>query len=451
MFSKTLKSTALVVALLAMLSVIFNSSAIYAQDSENYTCDGGENDIVLAIEAALDAGQLDTAEALIAEAQVLCGANVQAFQRVLALNNDLTQARRNQDENELIANADPGFVDLGEYSLFMDCQGEGEITLVMENGSEEDIDTWDDVMPGLTALTRVCRYNRLGMYRSDDVPGGETRTVYDQAQDLHDLLEAANIAPPYVLVGHSIAGYMLLAFPDLFPDDVAGLVFVDANHPEDQWERFSGYDGVYVASEDSLAGTDMMLMSASEAEIEARNAGDLGDLPIAVLAATRRFGGEVGEVWLELQQAHAARSTNSLYVEVISGHNIQNTRPEAVIEAVEWVLAEINESTATEPTLTQITPDDYVNRISSQPHQLIDVRTPEEFNSGYIEGASNIPLAQLPNRLDELDPAVPVVVYCRSGNRSATAAQILRDAGFSVIYDLGGTLQWTEAGYRLTQ
>ncbi len=80
-------------------------------------------------------------------------------------------------------------------------------------------------------------------------------------------------------------------------------------------------------------------------------------------------------------------------------------------------------------------------------HALIDVRTPEEFNSGHIPGAVNINVETLPARLDEVPEGIPIVVYCRTGNRSATAARILVDAGFSPVYDLGGIQDWVAAGY----
>lgn len=80
-------------------------------------------------------------------------------------------------------------------------------------------------------------------------------------------------------------------------------------------------------------------------------------------------------------------------------------------------------------------------------HLLIDVRTPEEFAGGHIEGALNIPVEALAGRLGEVPTGQPIVVYCRSGNRSATASQILADAGYSGIYDLGGLQSWISQGY----
>lgn len=80
-------------------------------------------------------------------------------------------------------------------------------------------------------------------------------------------------------------------------------------------------------------------------------------------------------------------------------------------------------------------------------HLLIDVRTPEEFASGHIEGAVNIPVEALASRLAEVPSGQPIVVYCRSGNRSATASQILANAGYSGIYDLGGLQGWISQGF----
>ena len=70
--------------------------------------------------------------------------------------------------------------------------------------------------------------------------------------------------------------------------------------------------------------------------------------------------------------------------------------------------------------------------------QFVDVRQPEEFASGTIDGARNIPLPELGDHLDELDPSRRVVLLCRSGNRSGQAAQLLTDAGFDDVVNLTG-------------
>ncbi len=77
-------------------------------------------------------------------------------------------------------------------------------------------------------------------------------------------------------------------------------------------------------------------------------------------------------------------------------------------------------------------------------HFLLDVRTPEEFAAGHIAGAVNIPLQVLDQYLSDIPTDQTVVLYCRSGNRSDQAMGILRDAGYSDLYDIdGGTIAWT--------
>ncbi len=96
-------------------------------------------------------------------------------------------------------------------------------------------------------------------------------------------------------------------------------------------------------------------------------------------------------------------------------------------------------------------PGEYVSNISPATHILIDVRTPAEFAGGHIAGAINIPVDDLAARLDSVPRDRPVVVYCRSGNRSATAARVLANAGFDPIYDMGGIIAWQAAGLPVTR
>ncbi len=70
--------------------------------------------------------------------------------------------------------------------------------------------------------------------------------------------------------------------------------------------------------------------------------------------------------------------------------------------------------------------------------QFIDVREPDEVASGSIDGAINIPLGDLPNRLNDLQATRDVVVLCRSGGRSAKAAELLWSAGFRDVINLEG-------------
>jgi rhodanese-related sulfurtransferase len=91
------------------------------------------------------------------------------------------------------------------------------------------------------------------------------------------------------------------------------------------------------------------------------------------------------------------------------------------------------------------------NETSTKAHEwvaqgalLLDVRTPAEFQQGHLDGARNIPVQELPQRVKELGaPSQKVVVYCAAGGRSATAADILRRAGFTECVNLGPMSAWS--------
>jgi len=80
--------------------------------------------------------------------------------------------------------------------------------------------------------------------------------------------------------------------------------------------------------------------------------------------------------------------------------------------------------------------------------QLIDVRNPAEYEAGALPGARNLPLAGLAHRIAELDPSRPVVLYCRSGNRSVIAAALLEARGFAEVCDVIGGYDAVGAGTR---
>src|SRR4051812_43338660 len=81
--------------------------------------------------------------------------------------------------------------------------------------------------------------------------------------------------------------------------------------------------------------------------------------------------------------------------------------------------------------------------------QLVDVRTDAEFDAGHIPGARHIPLADVQRESESLDRDKGVVLYCRSGNRSAPAADAFAASGWDAHSIEGGALAWSEAGLEL--
>ncbi len=95
--------------------------------------------------------------------------------------------------------------------------------------------------------------------------------------------------------------------------------------------------------------------------------------------------------------------------------------------------------------LEKITPEQAKEIIDNNNDIIIlDVRTEDEFNSGHIPGAVLIPDTEISDKAEELltDKVVTLLVYCRSGRRSASAAQTLKDLGYQRIYDFGGIIDW---------
>ena len=101
-----------------------------------------------------------------------------------------------------------------------------------------------------------------------------------------------------------------------------------------------------------------------------------------------------------------------------------------------------------------VPPAEFAQNIQSGKGQLIDVRTPKEYNSGYIKGAVNMHLydTDFEQRIDTLDKNKPVYVYCKVGGRSAEAVAIMKSKGFRHIVELdGGMDAWNEAKLPVTK
>src|SRR5829696_5271949 len=146
-----------------------------------------------------------------------------------------------------------GLVDIGGgRRMYLECRGAGSPTVILEAGYGNDADNWDTVglpagseqtavLPGVAAFTRVCAYDRPGTIldpehpsRSD--PVSMPRDAVAMVADLHALLSGAAIPGPYVLAGHSFGGLIIRLYAATYPDDVVGMVLIDAAH-EDYYDE----------------------------------------------------------------------------------------------------------------------------------------------------------------------------------------------------------------------
>jgi pimeloyl-ACP methyl ester carboxylesterase len=123
--------------------------------------------------------------------------------------------------------------------LNLNCTGTGTPVVVFESGLGDGRYSWGLVQPEISRHTRACSYDRAGLGFSD--PANRPGTSANAVADLAALLRSANIAPPYVLVGHSYGGMNAKLFATTYPSSVAGLVLVDPSH-EDQARGLFGLD-----------------------------------------------------------------------------------------------------------------------------------------------------------------------------------------------------------------
>ncbi len=142
----------------------------------------------------------------------------------------------------------PGkLVDIGGRRIQLDCRGTGSPTVIFESGLDMNGSlSWSEVHDEIAKTTRACAYSRAGLMWSD--PRDTPQSGKSIAEDLHATLSKAGEQGPFVLVGHSLGGPYIMIYTKYFGAEVAGLVFVDASHPE-QDQRF---DAVAKISESKL-------------------------------------------------------------------------------------------------------------------------------------------------------------------------------------------------------
>ena len=287
------------------------------------------------------------------------------------------------------------------HRLHIYCTGEGQPAVVLDAGLSCLSLDWSRVQPAVAQVTCVCAYDRAGYGWSD--PGSPPRTSQALVNELHTLLTRAGVAGPYVLVGHSFGGLNVRLYASTYPDEVVGMVLVDAAH-EDQrarmpprplttrlrhdaewqlyrlnplWARLGvlrlrnrpngpvdllppeiqpiataiglrprAYDWIYGES---------AVIATSERQI--RVAAPIRDIPLAVVSAHIRWApsgmsvGAMDQAWQELQGELAGLSPNSTHIIAEkSGHMIHLEAPELVINAILRVVEAVRaqEQTAVE-------------------------------------------------------------------------------------------------------
>ena len=120
------------------------------------------------------------------------------------------------------------------HRMHINCTGEGSPAVILEAGLDDFSIFWSHVQPDVAKMTRVCSYDRAGLGWSEAVLTPHTGGT--MVRELHSLLVNSNVEGPYIMVGHSFGGALVQLYAHLFPQDVAGVVLVDAA-PDDLFVR----------------------------------------------------------------------------------------------------------------------------------------------------------------------------------------------------------------------
>jgi pimeloyl-ACP methyl ester carboxylesterase len=271
-----------------------------------------------------------------------------------------------------------GLVDIGDgRKMYLECRGTGSPTVVLVAGLRGSAEDWNiaekpgpRVFPEIAKFTKVCAYDRPGTpvgeqpSRSDPVP--QPTTAENGVADLHALLSAAGEAGPYVLVAHSYGGLIGRLYASTYPDEVAGLLLVDAlseglqdAETPQQWaiqrKLIEGDVREGVSEYPALERIDV-----DNSFDQLRAAPPLRQLPLIVLSADRGWGPRVpamieagtlpadvprdfGYITDSAQKQAQARLVklvqNAKHVtDTDSGHEIHKEQPQLVIDAIRDVV-----------------------------------------------------------------------------------------------------------------
>jgi pimeloyl-ACP methyl ester carboxylesterase len=275
----------------------------------------------------------------------------------------------------------PGrLVDVDGCRMHVQMSGSGAPTVVLETGLGGMTSAWAWIQPETAKFTRVVSYDRpgLGWSEADTAP----KSAYLAARRLRDILLRSQAIPPYVLVGHSMGGLLVRVFAALYPGDVAGMVLLDASHPDQHlrslaiethmrsgfrilrfvpflallgYIRLTGFFNAWAeglptkqaAEAEAFLSSYRHLRTMRDESLawdtvcsEARVTGGLGDIPLAVVTAGRNvLPGQP-----ELQGELAKLSRKSIHVTVGGADHITlvtgREYARSVVEAIRYVVGE---------------------------------------------------------------------------------------------------------------
>lgn len=251
---------------------------------------------------------------------------------------------------------DSRLIDIGGRGIYHADDGAGGPAVIFEAGLGDSDATWSGVIPAVASFARVISYDRPNTAAGASDPAPVPRTADDVVADLHALLEALPESGPYVLVGHSVGGLFARLFASTYPDQVAGLVLVDASHELQDQRRQELVSAELFAAEQSAiqSNSEGIDLEASFAQMDAaRAAAPLQPMPLVVLSAGQGDPTTFPQGWpmeaegvlhAELQQDLAELVPGGRYIVAEqSSHYIQQSQPDLVVAAIREVVQAVRD------------------------------------------------------------------------------------------------------------
>jgi pimeloyl-ACP methyl ester carboxylesterase len=267
-----------------------------------------------------------------------------------------------------------GLVEIGAgRKMYLECRGSGSPTVILESGYRNNAEIWSaQLVPGMSSVfpqvarfTRICAYDRPGTFldanhlsRSTQVP--MPRTGRDLVSDLHALLRAAHVPGPYVLAAHSFGGIFARWYASTYPNEVVGMVLVDALSEKvrssltpEQWKLYVNFGFTQpTPGLEKYKEIETLDVNASFDQIEkAAVAEPLRPIPLFVLTQGQPFDlspwkplpadfpGALDTAWHTTQDALATLVPNAKHrIATKSSHYIQIQEPQLVINAIKQVV-----------------------------------------------------------------------------------------------------------------
>ena len=243
-----------------------------------------------------------------------------------------------------------GIFQVGDRNLFLSCRGDGSPTIIYFTGMGGLRSNAGSVPDAFTDELRWCSYDRPNGPSSQSDPVDGPQLGSDAAADLHGLLEAADVPGPYLLVGGSFGGLLATTFAGTYPDEVAGIVLLDAilpTHDEIHNAIPEASRGQVMAEAEANPEKFVFQASLEEAKSLMTNLPDvpvafLGAEPIEAPTAFLAYDKEpVVEVIRQTREDFVAQFTGGRITYVEAPHFMEPVVPGAIIEEVRGVLEDI--------------------------------------------------------------------------------------------------------------